>query len=84
MRNHQIRLVGHAKYLGVIIDKHLNWTEHVNMITAKANSIGGFYNVTYLNVLFMLKTPILHMFTQYWTTPAVYGHHIINITYKKN
>ena len=28
----QIPLVSHAEYLGVIIDKHLNWTEHFNMI----------------------------------------------------
>ena len=28
--------------MGVIIDKHLNWAEHVNMITAKANSVRGF------------------------------------------
>ena len=42
LRNCQIPLVNHAKYLGVIIDKYLNWTEHVNMITANANSIRGF------------------------------------------
>ena len=34
-------MITHAKYLGVIIDKHFNWTEHVNMITAKANSVRG-------------------------------------------
>ena len=42
LRNCQIPFVNHAKYLGVIIDKHLNWTEHINMITAKANSVRGF------------------------------------------
>ena len=26
----------------VITDKHLNWTEHINMITAKANLVRGF------------------------------------------
>ena len=38
LRNCHIPLVNHVKYLGVIIDKHLNWSDHVNMITAKANS----------------------------------------------
>ena len=31
-----------STYLGVIIDKNLNWSEHVNMISAKANSARGF------------------------------------------
>ena len=42
LRNCHIPLVNHVKYLGVIIDKHLNWSDHVNMITAKANSVRGF------------------------------------------
>ena len=50
----QIPLANHAKSLGVIIDKHLNWTDHVNMITATANSVRGFLNV---NVLAMLNAP---------------------------
>jgi len=37
-----IPLVDHVKYLGVIIDKNLNWSKHVNMISAKANSVRGF------------------------------------------
>ena len=32
----------HAKYLGVIIDKNLNWKQHINMVTSKANSTRGF------------------------------------------
>jgi len=39
------------------LDKHLHWTEYVNMITAKANSIRDFYNLTYRNVPLMLKSP---------------------------
>ena len=42
LRNCHIPLVNHVKYLGVIIEKHLNWSDHVNMITAKANSVRGF------------------------------------------
>ena len=45
LQNTQIPLVDHVKYLGVIIDKNLNWSEHVNMISAKANSARGFLTV---------------------------------------
>ena len=39
LQNTLIPSVSHVKYLGVVIDKNLKWTQHVNMITAKANSI---------------------------------------------
>ena len=42
LHNTQIPLVDYVKYLGVIIDKNLNWLEHVNTISAKANSARGF------------------------------------------
>ena len=32
----------HAKYLGVIIDEHLTFNEHIKMITSKANSVKSF------------------------------------------
>ena len=32
----------HAKYLGVVIDEHLSFNEHINMITNKANSVKSF------------------------------------------
>ena len=31
--------VSHTKYLGIVIDENLKWTQHVNMISAKANSV---------------------------------------------
>ena len=34
--------VTHAKYLGVIIDRHLSWSEHIKQITNKANRVKGF------------------------------------------
>ena len=39
LSNTLIPSVRHTRYLGVIIDKNLKWTQHVNMITAKANSV---------------------------------------------
>ena len=37
-----IREVIHAKYLGVTIDQHLSWSEHIKQITNKANRVKGF------------------------------------------
>ena len=42
IQHHTIKEVSHAKYLGVIIDQHLTWNEHVSHITAKANKVKGF------------------------------------------
>ena len=43
-----IPLSDHVKYLGVIIDKTLNWSQHINMIVAKVNSTRSFlqHNLT--------------------------------------
>ena len=37
-----IREVTHAKYLGVTIDQHLSWSEHIKQITNKAYKVKGF------------------------------------------
>ena len=37
-----IREVTHAKYLGVTIDQHLFWSEHIKQITNKANRVKSF------------------------------------------
>ena len=38
----QILQVTSAKYLGVTIDQHLTWKDHINNIFHKANSVKGF------------------------------------------
>ena len=42
-QNHPIKVVTHAKYLGVTIDKHLSFNEHIYRISYKANSINAFF-----------------------------------------
>ena len=42
LQGEQIKSVPHAKYLGVIIDEHLTFNEHIKMITSKANSVKSF------------------------------------------
>ena len=40
--NEKIKEVPHAKYLGVTIDQHLMWNEHIRQITAKANNVKSY------------------------------------------
>ena len=40
--NKQIKQVTTAKYLGVTIDKNLNWSDHTSRVVNKANSVLGF------------------------------------------
>ena len=46
MSNIPIQQADHAKYLGVIIDKNLNWNEHTKQVVSKANSVRGFLQCT--------------------------------------
>ena len=46
LQNTQIPLVDRVKYLGVIIDKNLNWSEHVNMISIRLIQPEVSYSVT--------------------------------------
>ena len=48
LKDISIPLFDHVKYLGVIIDKNLNWSQHINMIVAKANLVRSFlqHNLT--------------------------------------
>ena len=39
---HVLKQVPHSPYLGVIISEDLKWSDHINKITAKANSTLGF------------------------------------------
>ena len=33
LRNEIVQRVNKAKFLGVIVDQHLNWKDHISMIT---------------------------------------------------
>ena len=37
-----IKEVTHARYLGIIIDSHLTWNEHIKHVTIKANNAKSF------------------------------------------
>ena len=53
IQNENIKEVPHAKYLGVTIDEHLTWNEHVRQVTTKANNVKNF-----LHALLTSKPPV--------------------------
>ena len=44
MNNRTIDIVSQFSFLGVILDEHLSWKEHVNMVTNKLSQISGVIN----------------------------------------
>ena len=42
IKEHQIYRCTNATYLGVTIDEHLKWTDHIQQIVCKANSVYAF------------------------------------------
>ena len=44
MYNRTIDIVSQFSFLGVILDEHLSWKEHVNMVTNKLSKISGVLN----------------------------------------
>ena len=39
--NHEVQYVEFFNYLGIILDKHLSWNEHINMLHKKASKMSG-------------------------------------------
>ena len=35
LRNEEVQRVNTAKFVGVIVDQHLNWKDHISMISRK-------------------------------------------------
>ena len=42
LHDYTIHEVTHAKYLGVVIDSKLSWSEHIKQVTNRANKVKGF------------------------------------------
>ena len=47
IQSNNIQEVQQAKYLGVTINNKLSWSNHIKIISSKANSVVGFYVVTF-------------------------------------
>ena len=51
MKEHCLNEVSHTKYLGVLVDRRLIWSNHIDYITSKANKVLGFLQRNLISVL---------------------------------
>ena len=56
LHDYTIHEVTHAKYLGVVIDSKLSWSEHIKQVTNKANKVKGFLQRNLYNCPISIKT----------------------------
>ena len=85
MNDIHIQQVDHAKYLGVIIDKNLTWSEHVKKAVNKANSVRGFLQQNLTKCPLPIKSscylslvrPILEYACAIWSPYHQYNIHLV-------
>ena len=59
IQDYPIKAATHVKYLGVTIDEHLSFNEHVNRIAHKANTVKAFYREILNHVHSKLKRTVI-------------------------
>lgn len=66
---HKIKEIGEIKYLGIIIDKHLKWTQHINYVTNRVRKlVYKFYQLKDIlskNILIMVYKAIVESLFRY-------------------
>ena len=70
IHNKKLEIANNAKYLGVTINKHLSWKDHVNSIVSKATNVRHFLQRNFMSSTKLNATK--HSLDQYWSTPAQY------------
>ena len=91
MNDIHIQQVEHAKYLGVIIDKNLNWSEHVKKTVNKANSVRGFLQRNLTKCLLPIKSscylslarPILEYACAIWSPCHQCNIHLVETVQRR-
>ena len=76
LRNEVVQRVNKAKFLGVIVDQHLNWKDHISMITQKIfKSCGIIYRIrntldiiSKTQIYYCLIHPYLTYCVNVWTS----------------
>ena len=56
LHDNAVHEVTHAKYLGVVIDSKLSWSEHIKQVTNRANKVKGFLQCNLYNCPMSIKT----------------------------
>ena len=72
-----VEQVTHTQFLGVYIDEHLNWKQHIYLVSSKLRRISSlFSSLLYTN---SLKTYINHYFILTLSTVVIFGETLIFI-----
>ena len=72
--NYKIQEVAHAKYLGVVIDQHLTWNDHIKLIASKATKVNSFLHhnlyqcppIVRCNIYKSMVRPIIEFSSPIW------------------
>ena len=56
LHDNAVHKVTHAKYLGVVIDSKLSWSEHIKQVTNRANRVKGFLQCNLYNCPMSIKS----------------------------
>ena len=69
LRNEVVQRVNKGKFLGVIVDQHLNWEDHISMISQKiSKSCGIIYrirNTLYIKSKRLFYYSLIHPYLTY-------------------
>ena len=72
--NEVVKQVDSIKYLGVIIDKKITWSQQVDKIALKANRVRGFLYRNIKHCSPDVKNRFTkYLFGQYWSMHRLYG-----------
>ena len=82
MEQHQICKSINIPYLGVTIREHLTWTDHIERIDCKANSVNAFLrrNINSCHS-YITKCVIWLWYILYWNTHQLFGPHTLRVIY---
>ena len=69
LRNKAKQRVTKAKFFGVIVDQHLNWKDHISMVSHKISELCGiiscFRNTLYIKSKKMIYYSLIHPYLTY-------------------
>jgi len=91
IQNSQIKEVQQAKYLGVTLNNKLTWSDHIQVITKKANSTYGFIRRNFNNCPTKIKSslylslvrPILEYASTVWSPYYANDTHLIEAVQRR-
>ena len=73
--NEAIQRVTKAKFVGVIVDQHLNWKDHISMVSHKISKSCGIIShirntldIKYKKIIYSLKHPYLTYCINVWSS----------------